>query len=69
LLNAITSPLLVHVIAETHRHAGQADIVRELIDEAAGLCENGDNLPSRDPAWWRDHRAKVEQAARATAQH
>jgi uncharacterized damage-inducible protein DinB len=26
--------VLVHVIAETHRHAGHADVVRELIDES-----------------------------------
>src|SRR4029078_12116817 len=26
--------ILTHVIAETHRHAGHADIVRELIDGA-----------------------------------
>jgi len=32
--------ILVHVIAETHRHAGHADIVRELIDGAAGLRED-----------------------------
>ncbi len=30
--------ILVHMIAETDRHAGHADIVRELIDGAAG-CE------------------------------
>ncbi len=29
--------ILLHMIAETDRHAGQADIVRELIDGAAGL--------------------------------
>ena len=29
--------VLVHVISETSRHAGHADIVRELIDGAAGL--------------------------------
>ena len=28
--------ILVHLVAETHRHAGQADIVRELIDGAPG---------------------------------
>src|SRR4051794_12230538 len=28
--------ILVHVIAETHRHAGHADIVRELVDGSAG---------------------------------
>ena len=29
--------ILVHVVAETHRHTGHADVVRELIDGAAGL--------------------------------
>src|SRR6478736_1575583 len=29
--------ILVHMIAETHRHAGQADVVRELIDGTVGL--------------------------------
>ena len=37
--------ILVHVIAETHRHAGHADIVRELIDGASGLRAGNDNLP------------------------
>ncbi len=56
--------ILVHVIAETERHAGHADIVRELIDGAAGLRPGVSNLPSEDPAWWEAYRAKVEQAAR-----
>ena len=33
--------ILIHVIAETHRHAGHADIVRELIDGAVGLRKTG----------------------------
>jgi uncharacterized damage-inducible protein DinB len=36
--------ILVHLIAETDRHAGHADIVRELIDGAAGLRADNDNL-------------------------
>ncbi|GGF90886.1 hypothetical protein GCM10007304_01030 [Rhodococcoides trifolii] len=35
---------LIHVTAETARHAGQADIVRETIDGVAGLRAVGDNL-------------------------
>jgi hypothetical protein len=54
----------VHVIADTQRHAGHADIVRELIDGSAGLLEGHDNLPSGDPAWWSDHRDRVDAAAR-----
>jgi uncharacterized damage-inducible protein DinB len=56
--------ILVHVTAETHRHAGHADIVRELIDGAAGLRENGSNLPGGDTAWWSAYRSRLEQVAR-----
>jgi len=56
--------ILVHVLAETHRHAGQADIVRELIDGAAGLQADDDSLRSRDPQWWAGYRERVEQVAR-----
>jgi uncharacterized damage-inducible protein DinB len=59
--------ILVHMIAETERHAGQADIVRELIDGAAGLSAGNDNLPTQDQAWWADYRARVELAAREAA--
>ena len=56
--------VLVHVTAETQRHAGHADIVRELIDGSAGLLDGHDNLPAVDPAWWHAHRDRVEAAAR-----
>lgn len=56
--------VLVHVTAETQRHAGHADIVRELIDGSAGLLQGHDNLPGGDPAWWHRHRNRVEAAAR-----
>jgi hypothetical protein len=56
--------VLVHVTAETQRHAGHADIVRELIDGSAGLLEGHDNLPSDDPVWWSGYRDRVEAAAR-----
>lgn len=56
--------ILVHVIAETNRHAGQADIVRELIDGSAGLREGNDNMPAGDRQWWEDYRNRLESAAR-----
>ena len=56
--------ILVHLISETHRHAGHADIVRELIDGAAGLRAVNDNLPSGSPEWWADYRAGLERTAR-----
>ena len=59
---------LVHVTADTQRHAGHADILRELVDGAAGLLRAHDNLASHDPAWWARHRDRVERAARTAAE-
>jgi uncharacterized damage-inducible protein DinB len=59
--------ILVHVIAETHRHAGHADIIRELIDGAAGLRRDNDNLPSGDAPWWDAYRERLERVAREAA--
>ncbi len=56
--------VLIHVATETHRHAGHADIVRELIDGSAGLLPGRDNLPNQDDAWWVAHHEEIEQAAR-----
>jgi uncharacterized damage-inducible protein DinB len=56
--------ILVHVIAETHRHAGHADIVRELIDGAAGTRPGRSILPDDDREWWADYRDRLENAAR-----
>ncbi|MFZ3472111.1 DinB family protein [Streptomyces sp. 4.24] len=52
------------VIADTHRHAGHADIIRELIDGAVGMEKDNTSLPSDDNAWWQAHRTRLEQAAR-----
>lgn len=56
--------LLTHMIAETNRHAGHADIVRELIDGAAGLRKGVDNLAPVDEAWWVSYRERLEQVAK-----
>ncbi|MGW7467588.1 DinB family protein [Streptomyces xantholiticus] len=37
--------ILVRVISDTQRHAGHADIVRELVDGAVGYGKGNDNLP------------------------
>jgi hypothetical protein len=55
--------ILVHVIAETHRHAGHADIVRELIDGAAGVREGNDNLAPGGRDWWVEYHHRVQRAA------
>ncbi|NUW35453.1 DinB family protein [Nonomuraea sp. SMC257] len=59
--------LLVHVIAETNRHAGHADIVRELIDGAAGLRAEAGNIPAADETWWEEYRNRLERAAKEAA--
>lgn len=60
--------ILVHVATETHRHAGHADIVRELIDGAVGLRDGNENLPDVDKAWWTAYRDRVEAAAEQAAE-
>jgi hypothetical protein len=56
--------VLVHVVAETDRHAGHADIVRELIDGSVGLRAGHDNMAQGDGAWWEAYRRRLEDAAR-----
>jgi uncharacterized damage-inducible protein DinB len=55
--------ILVHMIAETDRHAGHADIVRELVDGTAGLRPDNDNMPDGDAAWWQRYRDRLERVA------
>jgi Protein of unknown function (DUF664) len=56
--------IALHMIAETHRHAGHADLVRELVDGSAGLGPGAGNLPDGDADWWSGYRERVEEAAR-----
>jgi hypothetical protein len=57
--------IMQHAVVDTQRHAGHADIVRELIDGAAGMLPGNDNMPAFDEAGWADRRNQVEQAIRA----
>ncbi|KJF25014.1 DinB family protein [Rhodococcus sp. AD45-ID] len=57
--------VLVHVVTEIHRHVGHADIVREMIDGAAGLRSDNANVAPGDQAWWAEYRDRLEQAARS----
>lgn len=62
--NRVSLHLLeAHMLAETSRHLGQADIVRELIDGAVGLRPSVSNLPERDEAWWQAHHDRLEHLA------
>lgn len=59
--------VLVHMLAETARHAGHLDIVRELIDGRAGRFTGDPSLPGGDEIDWPAYVATVEAAARAAA--
>ena len=60
--------VLVHLVAEVQRHAGHADVLRELVDGQAGLRPADGNLPSTDPQWWARQHDRLERIAReATA--
>ena len=59
--------ILVRVATETARHAGHADIVRELIDGAAGWTPAQSNLPPGDEPWWQAYHDRVERAAQEAA--
>lgn len=62
--NALTlHHALIRVVSDTQRHAGHADIVRELIDGAVGMNEDNASLPATDAAWWQAHHQRVEDAA------
>lgn len=59
--------ILTHMIAETHRHAGHADITREGLDGAVGLRQGNDNMAHPDQTSRTAFRDLVEQAAREAA--
>jgi uncharacterized protein DUF664 len=57
--------ILVHVLNETNRHAGHADILREQLDGAVGTAAGSAGLHTRDVEFWERHRENIERAAEA----
>lgn len=55
--------VMVHVLTETNRHAGHADILRELLDGTVG--DGPVPTSDRDDTDWEAHRSRIEKAARA----
>lgn len=55
--------ILVHMIAETAHHAGQADIVREMLLDAPPTQDP--NLPGWDAEQWAAYRAQLAEIAEA----
>jgi uncharacterized damage-inducible protein DinB len=59
--------VLVHLLAETSRHAGHADILREQLDGAVGTDAEAMAAEGHDAAFWEERCAEIEAAARAAA--
>jgi len=57
--------IMVHVLNDTTRHAGQADILREQLDGRTGVAAGHEE--QIDTAAREAHRAKIERAAKAAA--
>lgn len=54
---------LVRVIADTHRHAGHADILREQLDGSVGMSEGNLSTTLLDASDRDQQRARLEQIA------
>ena len=65
--NVTLRAVAVHLVAELNRHAGHADVLRELVDGSAGLRPGNANLPPGDAGFWEAQRAETERIARAAA--
>lgn len=57
--------ILVHLLAETSRHAGHADILREQVDGAVGVDEEDMAANNHDRDHWAARREEIEAAARS----
>jgi hypothetical protein len=57
--------ILVHVLTDTSRHAGHADILREQLDGSTGVAQYATS--QRDKAFWEDRYTTIERAARTAA--
>jgi hypothetical protein len=60
--------ILVHIISETNRHAGHADILREQLDGAVGTDPHSAATQEHDTAYWQHRYATIEQAAGAAGE-
>lgn len=60
--------LMVHMIAETSRHAGHLDIVREQLDGFVGLRAAAPNLPDYSAAQWAEQYEAIDRLATTKTQ-
>ena len=56
--------VMIHVLTETSRHAGHADILREQLDGTVGTDAQSAALREHDAACRDSYHARIEQAAR-----
>ncbi|MFC8038880.1 DinB family protein [Paenarthrobacter sp. NPDC057355] len=61
--NTTVERLLVHMIAESHRHAGHLDIVREQLDGFVGLRPSAPNIPDLTPGQWEEQQLRLQELA------
>ena len=67
--NPVTlSQIAVHMVAELHRHCGQADILREQLDGAVGMRPGSENIPDTPADYWSEHCARLEEIAASVAE-
>ncbi|WP_037365592.1 DinB family protein [Amycolatopsis orientalis] len=59
--------VLVHLLTETSRHAGHADILREQLDGTVEVDADAMAKRGQDAAFWQARRAEIERAAGAAA--
>jgi hypothetical protein len=57
--------VIVHVLTETNRHAGHADILREQVDGAVGTDPTTAARYDQGADFWAAQRATIEEAAMA----
>lgn len=60
--------IIAHVLAETNRHTGHADILREQLDGATGFDSQDIGSARHDAEWWRGYVATIEAAARQASE-
>lgn len=59
--------ILVHMVAETARHAGHADILREMLDGRVGLRADNPNLPDLTADQWAAQLTMLQRLAGESA--
>jgi hypothetical protein len=59
--------IMVHILTETSRHAGHADILREQLDGRTGVAAEYEDPQEPDAALRAEYRVKIERAAQAAA--